>query len=171
VPRDDGVCRMSPVRHLCHGVEERAAAVVLASKPLTEYVEHRKEPLDRILRSLLHPGLEPLEPRAVATIQPGHERVLRAEVLVKAGFGNSGIGDDAVDPNAVDAVLIEQSGCRVEDALASSTGTNEGELRSRKIISRRQNCLLVASGEQAVGRHWTLTDALRRIRAALCDPH
>jgi hypothetical protein len=52
----------------------------------------------------------------------GDEVVLGAEVAIEAGLGDAGLLDDEVNADGADALLVEEGGCGLEDAVAEFRG-------------------------------------------------
>jgi hypothetical protein len=66
-----------------------------------------------------HLLVEPVPEAPVGALEVGHDQVvLRGEVSIESHLGDTRLGDDPVDPDRVDAVLVEEAGGGLEDPLA-----------------------------------------------------
>ena len=105
---------------LYEAVHEEAALEVVPPEPLVEDVEDRQESL----LGQVGPQLDlPLEPRPrpdlLAALEDRlDELVLGAEMPVERHLRHTGLGDDSIDTDAVDAVAGEELVRGLQDALA-----------------------------------------------------
>ena len=124
------------------GVDERAAAVAVATAGVAERVERAHEPGGGIGPGRVGGGVELSGPRLVDPVEVGqHEVVLGGEVLVEGGLGHLQLRDDPVDPDPADAVRVEEREGGRQDPLARGGDGGEVGMGSSYLVSR-QTCLL-----------------------------
>lgn len=104
---------------LADGVDERAPVKAFFGEPCRQKRKDPAEAIDGSGVTGVEPSEEPIPLGDPLPLQNDRDQgVLRPEGFVKRGFGGPGLGNHGIDPDRMDAVTAEQTGCRLDQALA-----------------------------------------------------